>query len=112
MNLILCSHTAYNIFTAQDEKEGYENVKKEAVENASACTEKIRNFFRNHTLVTHGLCISGIIISSVLVYFMGTNLIGIPPNEAYNTSVNLASLFFVAYLTITFTILMKKRVKF
>jgi hypothetical protein len=55
------------------------------------------------------LSILGIIGSTLLVYFAGVNNFGIAPESAYNTSVQFLGIMVVGYLTITITILIRRK---
>lgn len=69
------------------------------------------NFLKSHMFITHMMSILGIFGSTILVYFTGVSYLGLSKEGAYNTSIQFLAVLLGAYLTITFTILYKRREK-
>lgn len=72
---------------------------------------KFLTFLRGHLLLTHAMSKLGIVGLTLLVYFAGVNNIGMSSQNAYNTSVQFLGIMIIGYLTITITILIKRKEK-
>ncbi len=83
----------------------------EVTDNKGKNIAGFSNFLKSHVLLTHILSMLGILGSAFLVYFTGINFLGISPDSAYNTSMQFFAVLFVGYLTITITIIIKRKDK-